>query len=638
MNGMFAPYWKSPEARPKGLAIFAILALTLTGCQKKESVEQLAIDREDATWVLSSTDKADPTPALLWNGSVGIRIGRDGRPNDLKGKPLPAFSIESYEQSGEEKIIPLKDWHKDELAPPAFDLREVSGYQQTLNLKSGILETSWVSTDRGQKIRYFREAILDPTGLPIWAERLTVKLATTVEAKSRSDKNLRDQTDQSQYIPREFDGGEPPKQRFTDLEKAAELYYKEFWSTDIEIDGPEEDQRAIRSFLYYLRSSIDPESNRSISPMGLSSSTYFGHVFWDADIWVFPALALLDPDRAKVITDYRIAMADQARKNYLEWVKAGRPTGKPSGIPNRAPAAGALKYPWESSVTGRETVPGSSKYQDHITGSVAFALRKAGALGLAEMKDVNQIGRGAAAFFLDRATGDPTKELSINGTMSPDEHFIGNNDLYTNLLAQFCVDNYAPGKGLFMLPRDEKSLLTYDGDKVKSYKQAAAVLSIYPLQNPEAEKNAKVMMSRFSDKVIKNGPAMTDSIHSIIYARMGQSEEAYKAWHRSWKDFADHPLMLFSEKRNSERTYFTTGAGGCLQAVLFGFAGLRIDTEIPAGFKKIADLKSGYVLSAKPNLPKAWKSMRIRGLTVLGSKGDLIIEGDQVSFSSKLTP
>jgi hypothetical protein len=96
--------------------------------------------------------------------------------------------------------------------------------------------------------------------------------------------------------------------------------------------------------------------------------------------------------------------------------------------------------------------------------------------------------------------------------------------------------------------------------------------------------------------------------------------------------------MLFSEKRNSERTYFTTGAGGCLQAVLFGFAGLRIDTEIPAGFKKIADLKSGYVLSAKPNLPKAWKSMRIRGLTVLGSKGDLIIEGDQVSFSSKLTP
>jgi trehalose/maltose hydrolase-like predicted phosphorylase len=222
--------------------------------------------------------------------------------------------------------------------------------------------------------------------------------------------------------------------------------------------------------------------------------------------------------------------------------------------------------------------------------------------------------------------------------MSPDEHFIGNNDLYTNLLAQFCVDNYAPGKGLFMLPRDEKSLLTYDGDKVKSYKQAAAVLSIYPLQNPEAEKNAKVMMSRFSDKVIKNGPAMTDSIHSIIYARMGQPEDAYQAWHRSWKDFADHPLMLFSEKRNSERTYFTTGAGGCLQAVLFGFAGLRIDTEIPAGFKKIADLKSGYVLSAKPNLPKAWKSMRIRGLTVLGSKGDLIIEGDQVSFSSKLTP
>lgn len=637
MNGMSAPSSNS-LVHKSGRVIVLALALVAMGCQGSNKIEPISTQEAESTWILSTGDKADPTPALLWNGNVGIRIGRDGRPIDAQGKPLPAFSLENYEESGEEKIIPLKHWHKDEIAPPAFDLREVDGYQQSLDLKRGVLETSWVSNDKGQKIRYFREAILDPSGLPIWADRLTVKLATTSEAKSRLDKNLRDQDDQSEYIPRSFDGGDPPIQRFNDLEKAAELYFKEFWTTDIEIEGPLEDQLAIRSFLFYLRTAIDPDSARSISPMGLSSSFYFGHVFWDADIWVFPALALLDPERAKVITDYRIAMAAQAKTNYADWVKAGRPTGKPSGIPNRPAAPGALKYPWESSVTGRETVPGSSKYQDHITGSVAFALRKAGALGLAEMKDVNQIGRGAAAFFLDRATGEPGLELSINGTMSPDEHFIGNNDLYTNLLAQFCVDNYAPGKGKFKLPRDETSLLTYDGDKVKSYKQAAAVLSIYPLQNPEAEKNAKVMMSRFGNKVIKNGPAMTDSIHSIIYARSGQPEEAYQAWHRSWKDFADHPLMLFSEKRNKELTYFTTGAGGCLQAVLFGFAGLRIDTEIPAGFKKVADLKSGYVLSIKPSLPKAWKSMKIKGLTVLGSKGDLVINGDKVTFSGQLKP
>ena len=84
---------------------------------------------------------------------------------------------------------------------------------------------------------------------------------------------------------------------------------------DIEINGPIEDQQAIRSFLYYLRSSICPYYPNPVAPLGLSSSTYNGHVFWDADIWIFPALAFLDPDRASSISNYRIKMAKAAEQN-----------------------------------------------------------------------------------------------------------------------------------------------------------------------------------------------------------------------------------------------------------------------------------------------------------------------------------
>ncbi len=47
--------------------------------------------------------------------------------------------------------------------------------------------------------------------------------------------------------------------------------------------------------MFYLQSAIHPDGGMSISPFGLSNQMYNGHVFWDADIWVFPALALLDP-------------------------------------------------------------------------------------------------------------------------------------------------------------------------------------------------------------------------------------------------------------------------------------------------------------------------------------------------------
>lgn len=622
---MYGPFWMQPVKKFETVRLLLVgLPLVLVGCQGPSTSATGSSEQVSGNdpWVLTTTDFSEPTPALLWNGRIGVRISRSGSPILESGTQLPAFSLESYEPNGEERIVPVSDWYTSREAPPPLHRDSSSVYRQELDLRNGVLKTSWINKDKGRQIVVVREACVDPFGSPVYGERWSMKAKDTAQMTPGKDKYIEDEFDQTYYVPANFDDGNPPPDDFDTILNRAELFWKDFWRTDILIEGPVEDQQAIRSFLFYLRTAIQPVNEIAVSPMGLSSRQYFGHVFWDADLWVFPALSLLDPDAAATIPLYRLEKLGAARENYIAWAKAGRPTGK--GNLGNAPAKPlAAMYPWESSVSGRETVPGPSKYQHHISGTVSFAMQQAAALGLVERADAESVRKAVAAFYEDRATGQDFK-----GTMSPDEFHIGDNDLYTNLVA-----NMAVGRDLFKLPRDQQSFLTYDGDAIKSYKQAAAVLAIYPLQFKAAEAEASVMLDRFADKVIKNGPAMTDSVHATIYARIGESDKAYATWKQSWQDFTQHPLMLFSEKRNKDVTYFTTGAGGCLQTVLYGFAGLRIDLGEPRKAAWKTPLRNGYWLSCNPNLPAKWKRMTIKGVKVLGRTYDLEIVGDKVTVT-----
>ena len=184
------------------------------------------------------------------------------------------------------------------------------------------------------------------------------------------------------------------------------------------------------------------------------------------------------------------------------------------------------------------------------------------------------------------------------------------------------------------MPQEEKCLLTYDNEALRGYKQAAAVLGIYPLQNLTAESQAQVMMDRFAAKVTKNGPAMSDSIHALIWARLGEKDKAYEAWRNSWKPFMKKPFLQFSEKRNASRTYFTTGAAGSLQAVIYGFAGFRIDSKKSPDAKWSTNLNNGQVLSISPHLPNEWKKLTLRNFTILGKRYSFTITNDTVRVTS----
>lgn len=381
----------------------------------------------------------------------------------------------------------------------------------------------------------------------------------------------------------------------------------------------EDDEFIVRSFLHHLNTLI-PTSGAPIGPMGLSSDIYNHRMFWDADIWMFPALSLLNPEVAKAIPDFRIAHAKHAEFNFQRALSWARNAPKPADLAG----IDAIQYPWESESDGLEKSPTETKQQHHITGSVMFMLDQAAALGLADAKKVDEIGRKAANFYEWRATYPSGKITSggtaeLHQTISPDEFKLANNDRYTNVLAEYVIRRWKPESKIkrFVRPEKDGIPLNYDDDRGRGYKQACGVLAIYPLQDPESERFAWEMLNLYADNVIPNGPAMSDSIHSTIWARLGDHERAYWAWRRSWVDYTNHPLMLFSEKKSSDRTYFCTGAAGCLQTVLYGFLGFRLDSKKQPGAAWSIPLKNGRVLSVKPNLPMAWNRVKLR-FTVLG--------------------
>ena len=389
----------------------------------------------------------------------------------------------------------------------------------------------------------------------------------------------------------------------------------------VDLEGPGEDQRFLRTIINRITSEAErdvlPVAKHGFAPFGLNNELYFGHTFWDMDVWVLPSMLFLQPDAVRSMNRYRLDRAAQAEKNAAEFFK------KPNS---------GMMFPWESSVTGKETVRASSVKEHHISGSVLWGLNLSEQAGIAPPPEVGKVARGVAKFFENRSiTGVSGRE--IKDVMSPDENHIGDNDLYTNLLAQWAMNGRKwDGPTKFKLPKDANSFLTYDNDNERGYKQAAAVLSIFPLQYPPAEKQARVMMERFEGKVSKNGPAMSDAIHATIWARLGEKEKAYNAWKRSWEPFVKGPQMLFSEKRSSERTYFYTGAAGCLNTVIYGFAGFRFDDKPLDGAVWRKKLKSGWWLSCKPCLPPKWESLMINPMIIDGQKYRVEITPEKVTI------
>lgn len=138
---------------------------------------------------------------------------------------------------------------------------------------------------------------------------------------------------------------------------------------------------------------------------------------------------------------------------------------------------------------------------------------------------------------------------------------------------------------------------SYDGVPIK---QADVNLLAYPLAIVTDRARIAKDLAYYERRMSPEGPAMSNSILSTPYARAGKAEEAYRLFLSSYRPNQVAPFGVLAETAGGDNPYFATGAGGTLQAIIFGFGGLDITD-------------SGFV-QHKSALPAAWTRLEIRGV------------------------
>ena len=100
---------------------------------------------------------------------------------------------------------------------------------------------------------------------------------------------------------------------------------------------------------------------------GLTSDSYAGQIFWDADLWMQPGLVASHPESAMRFTNYRIALHYQAQANI---------NSAYTGSKNETSfSSSAAIYPWTSGRFGNCTATGPCwDYQYHLNGDIGLAL------------------------------------------------------------------------------------------------------------------------------------------------------------------------------------------------------------------------------------------------------------------------
>ena len=381
--------------------------------------------------------------------------------------------------------------------------------------------------------------------------------------------------------------------------------WQELWKSDIQIEGDAQSQQDIHSMLYHLYSFTREGTALSPSPMGLSGLGYNGHVFWDTELWMYPALLVMQPAIAKSMVEYRFKRLETAKRNAFSKGYKG------------------AMFPWESAETGVEETPVwalSGPFEQHITACVAIAawnyyrvtqdkqwLREKGWPILKETAD----------FWASRVERNGPGHYDINNVVAADEWAENvNNNAFTNAAAKANLQFATQASALLGIPanndwaqvaanipilRENGITKEHEAYKGEGIKQADVNLLAYPLKEVTDPKQIKADLDYYSARVPNEGtPAMTQAVFTLLHARLGNADKAWYWFKDAYLPNLNPPFRVIAETKGGTNPYFATGAGGILQSVLMGFGGLEITDN--------------GIVQQKGLLPSHWKSLTITGV------------------------
>jgi protein-glucosylgalactosylhydroxylysine glucosidase len=403
------------------------------------------------------------------------------------------------------------------------------------------------------------------------------------------------------------------------------------WQADVLIEGDAKAQQAVHSELYYLLSSSTADTAWALGACALTPG-YADHVFWDSDTWIFPALLLLHPERAKPLVEFRERTLEAARQRARQHGFDG------------------AMYPWESDPeNGSEQTPHSAyvlgETEIHVNADVAIAQWQY-YLATHDRDWLRSDGwpviREVARFWASRATYDARAHryqiLHVNSVA--ESHTDIPNDTFTNVSAAKALSiataaarvlgeqpdplwsrisaglyiALAPG-GQHHLPFDPT--VAAGGNDFGGGPISLLFLPSLDLDmSPQLRRGDYEFAIRPAAMARVAGGSMNIVPRVAAAASIGDGAQA-AAW------FAGNftggtlkpPFNVRTETAGNNVGYFLTGSGGYVQSLLYGFSGLRIR-------------EAGLIEAYPPVLPAAWKSLTLRNVSLRGQRLDIRIARD----------
>jgi alpha,alpha-trehalose phosphorylase len=240
-------------------------------------------------------------------------------------------------------------------------------------------------------------------------------------------------------------------------------YLDAFWErADVEIDGDDELQQAVRFALFHTLQSAARAEKRAIPAKGLTGTGYDGHVFWDTEAYVLPVLSYTAPDAVRDALCWRHSTLDLAYER-----------AKQLGLNGAA-------FPWRT-IRGQECSAywpaGTAAF--HVSGAVSEAVtRYLHATGDEDFERDVALELLVATARLWRSLGhhDPGGTFHIDGVTGPDEYSaLSDDNLYTNLVA---ARNMRMAGELCRKHRREAQALEVSDEEIASWRDAAEAIAM----------------------------------------------------------------------------------------------------------------------------------------------------------------
>ncbi|MGW7264498.1 glycoside hydrolase family 65 protein [Streptomyces sp. NPDC054842] len=240
-------------------------------------------------------------------------------------------------------------------------------------------------------------------------------------------------------------------------------YLDAFWArSDVEMDGDEELQQAVRFALFHVLQAGARAEQRAIPSKGLTGTGYDGHSFWDTEMFVLPLLTYAVPEPVAEALRWRQSTLPQARDRARQLGLRG------------------AAFPWrtiDGSECGAYWPAGTAAF--HVNADIADSVtRYVCATGDAEFEQDSglELLVETARMWMSLGHHDSRGAFHIDGVTGPDEYSaVADDNTYTNLMA---ARNLTSAAEAAVRHPERAAAYGVDNEELAEWRDAAAAMHV----------------------------------------------------------------------------------------------------------------------------------------------------------------